>query len=128
MIEKNMPKQTIIFYVDVQGYSRLMQDDEAATVETLKHYRSIMADLIRQHSAKVVDASPETGFALKLIRLAVLFKIMSIAKKLSPVFAKPDWNGGEKFNDRNRWFDHKSNYINISKNLVFLRTRIMRHL
>jgi adenylate cyclase len=58
-----MRKLTTIFYADVKGYSRLMRNDEAATVETLKHYRSLMADLIRQHSGKVVDASGDSLLA-----------------------------------------------------------------
>jgi adenylate cyclase len=58
-----MRKLTAIFYADVKGYSRLMRNDEAGTVETLKHFRGIMADLIRQHSGKVVDASGDSLLA-----------------------------------------------------------------
>lgn len=58
-----MRKLTAIFYADVKGYSRLMRKDEAATVQTLKHYRSIMADLIRQHRGKVVNASGDSLLA-----------------------------------------------------------------
>jgi len=61
--EKSMRKLTAIFYADVKGYSRLMRNDEAATVETLKRYSIIMADLIRQHSGKVVDASGDSLLA-----------------------------------------------------------------
>jgi adenylate cyclase len=61
--EKTMRKLTAIFYADVKGYSRLMRNDEAATVETLKQYRSIMAGFIRQHNGKVVDASGDSLLA-----------------------------------------------------------------
>jgi len=49
-------KLTTIFSADVAGYSRLMGDDEAATVKTLEHYKAIMSDLIRQHRGRVVDS------------------------------------------------------------------------
>ena len=35
-------KLTAIFSADVAGYSRLMQDDEAATVKTLETYKQII--------------------------------------------------------------------------------------
>jgi class 3 adenylate cyclase len=34
---------------DIKGYSRLMADDEAVTVQTLTAYRDLMAAQIRQH-------------------------------------------------------------------------------
>ena len=49
-------KLTTILSADVAGYSRLMGDDEAATVKTLTTYREIMADLIKQHRGRVVDS------------------------------------------------------------------------
>ena len=45
-----------IFSTDVQGYSRLMGEDEAATVRTLTAYRELMAALIQQHRGRVVDS------------------------------------------------------------------------
>lgn len=44
-----------IFSADVQGYSRLMSEDEAATIRTLTAYRSVMARLIQQYRGRVVD-------------------------------------------------------------------------
>ena len=38
-------KLSAIFSADVKGYSRLMGDDELATVETLKEYRELMGTL-----------------------------------------------------------------------------------
>jgi adenylate cyclase len=49
-------KLTAILSADVAGYSRLMQDDETATVSTLEAYKQIFSDLIRQHRGRVVDS------------------------------------------------------------------------
>jgi adenylate cyclase len=44
-----------IVSADVQGYSRLMGEDEAATVRILTAYREVMSALIREHGGRVVD-------------------------------------------------------------------------
>ena len=49
-------KLTTIFSADVAGYSRLMGEDEAATVKTLEQYKQIMSELIRQNRGRVVDS------------------------------------------------------------------------
>jgi TolB-like protein/class 3 adenylate cyclase len=49
-------KLTAILSADVAGYSRLMQDDEAATVKTLEAYKLIISDLVKQHRGRVVDS------------------------------------------------------------------------
>jgi TolB-like protein/class 3 adenylate cyclase len=49
-------KLTTIFSADVAGYSRLMGEDEAATVKTLEQYKEIMSELIRQHRGRIVDS------------------------------------------------------------------------
>jgi adenylate cyclase len=49
-------KLTAILSADVAGYSRLMQDDEAATVRTLQSYKAITSDLVKQHRGRVVDS------------------------------------------------------------------------
>ena len=57
-----MPADTVerklaaILSADVVGYSRLMAEDEVATVRTLTAYRDEMGLLIRQHRGRVVDA------------------------------------------------------------------------
>ena len=48
-------KLTAILSADVKGYSLLMADNEAHTIQTLKTYHQIMADLITRHSGRVVD-------------------------------------------------------------------------
>ena len=45
-----------ILSADVAGYSRLMEDDEAATVRTLTEYRQVFRDHIERHRGRVVDA------------------------------------------------------------------------
>ena len=49
-------KLAAILSADVAGYSRLMQDDEAATVATLETYKQVFSDLIKQHRGRVVDS------------------------------------------------------------------------
>lgn len=49
-------KLAAIFSADVKGYSKLMRDDEAATVLTLKSCQELMSGLIRQHYGRVVDS------------------------------------------------------------------------
>ena len=49
-------KLTAILSADVAGYSRLMAEDETATVKTLETYREVMSTLIVQHRGRVVDS------------------------------------------------------------------------
>ncbi|NIQ39605.1 MAG: tetratricopeptide repeat protein, partial [Proteobacteria bacterium] len=49
-------KLTTILSADVKGYSRLMGDDEVATVETLSTYREVMATRIGERHGRVVDS------------------------------------------------------------------------
>jgi len=49
-------KLAAIFSADVKGYSRLMGDDEIATVRTLTTYREVMTNLIQAYRGRVVDS------------------------------------------------------------------------
>ncbi|MCZ6713489.1 MAG: adenylate/guanylate cyclase domain-containing protein [Deltaproteobacteria bacterium] len=49
-------KLAAILSADVVGYSRLMAEDEAATIRTLTAYRDQIAMLVRQHRGRVVDS------------------------------------------------------------------------
>src|SRR5438128_1059036 len=49
-------KLAAILSADVKGYSRLMGEDEEATIRTLTAYREVMATLIQQHRGRVVDS------------------------------------------------------------------------
>jgi adenylate cyclase len=53
---KTKRKLTAILSADVKGYSRLMGEDEKATVATLKKYRDIISSLVEKHSGRVVDS------------------------------------------------------------------------
>ncbi len=50
-------KLAAVFSADVAGYSRLMGEDEAATLTTLEAYKEVMFVLIKQHRGRMV-ASP----------------------------------------------------------------------
>jgi len=56
-------KLTAILSADVEGYSRLMDDNEEATVRTLTAYRSVMSDLVQQYRGRVVDATGDNLMA-----------------------------------------------------------------
>ena len=49
-------KLTAILSADVEGYSRLMGEDEDATIRTLTTYRELMSTLIQRHRGRVVDS------------------------------------------------------------------------
>jgi adenylate cyclase len=56
-------KLTAIFSTDVVGYSRLMGEDEVATVETLTSYKQTMGNLIRHYRGRVVDSTGDNLLA-----------------------------------------------------------------
>ena len=47
---------TAILSSDAVGYSRLLAEDEVATVRTLQVHREHIAGLVRQHRGRVVDS------------------------------------------------------------------------
>ena len=49
-------KLTAILSADVVGYSRLMRDDEEATVRYLASHRVLITGIIKQHNGRVVDS------------------------------------------------------------------------
>jgi len=56
-------KLTAILSTDVEGYSRLMGEDEEATVRTLTTYREMMAKVIQKHEGRVVDSPGDNVLA-----------------------------------------------------------------
>jgi adenylate cyclase len=54
--EKIKRKLAAILSADVKGYSRLMGEDEIATVRTLEAYRETISMLIERHHGRVVDS------------------------------------------------------------------------
>jgi len=63
MTEKVKRKLTTLLSADVKGYSRLMGEDEEATVRTLNAYKEVMTDLIQQHDGRVVDTPGDNVLA-----------------------------------------------------------------
>ena len=69
-------KLTAILSADVEGYSRLMGEDEEATIRTLTTYRSAIAKLVQQYRGRVVDSPgdnilSEFGSAVDAVNCAV---------------------------------------------------------
>ena len=56
-------KLAAILSADVEGYSRLMGDDEAATVRTITEYREAIASTVTRHGGRVVDATGDNVLA-----------------------------------------------------------------
>ena len=56
-------KLAAILSADVKGYSRLMEDDEEATVRTITAYREVMTGLIEGQNGRVVDAKGDNLLA-----------------------------------------------------------------
>ena len=48
-------KLAAILIADVEGYSRLMDDDEEATVRTLTAYRTAINNIVQQYRGRIVD-------------------------------------------------------------------------
>jgi adenylate cyclase len=55
MTDKVKRRLTTVLCADVYGYSRLMEADEAATLETLRRYRAAMAGLVERHDGRIVN-------------------------------------------------------------------------
>jgi hypothetical protein len=56
VIEGFRRKLTAILSVDVKGYSRLMGDNDAATVRTITAYRQVVTSPVQDHGGRVVDS------------------------------------------------------------------------
>jgi len=69
-------KLSAILSVDVKGYSIIIADDEAATVNTLTAYRYLISSLTRKHQGRVVDSPGDNiltkfGSVVDAVRCAV---------------------------------------------------------
>src|SRR5215510_12386880 len=56
-------KLAAILAADVQGYSRLMGEDEVATLRVLTAYRSVTDALIAQHNGRIVNTAGDSILA-----------------------------------------------------------------
>ncbi|MBW1896010.1 MAG: protein kinase [Deltaproteobacteria bacterium] len=52
-----------VLSADVEGYSRLMGEDEIATIQTLTEYREIISKAIQDHHGRLVDSSGDSVLA-----------------------------------------------------------------
>jgi len=57
-------KLTAILSADVKGYSRLMGENEEATVRTITAYREVFAAIVKKHRGWVVDSPGDNIMAL----------------------------------------------------------------
>src|SRR5215471_8137979 len=57
-------KLEAILAADVAGYSRLMQEDDEATVATLEAYRGIFRERIQARRGRVVDMAGDSVLAV----------------------------------------------------------------
>jgi class 3 adenylate cyclase len=57
-------KLAAILSADVVGYSRLMGEDEQATIATLSAYRNVFKDTIAAHQGRVVDTAGDSVLAV----------------------------------------------------------------
>jgi len=72
-------KLTAILSADVEGYSRLMGEDEEATIRTLTFYRQQMTTTIQWHRGRVVDSPgdnllAEFGSVVDAVQCAVVIQ------------------------------------------------------
>ena len=56
-------KLTAILSADVKGYSRLMGEDEEATVRTITAYRQVITEVVQKHRGRVVDSPGDNVLA-----------------------------------------------------------------
>ena len=101
--DRSKRKLTAILSADVKGYSRLMQDDEDATVRTITSYRDVMIKLIRDNSGRVVDAKGDNLLAefpsvVDAIRSSVdIQKELKVRNEELPVLKKGIFSPIDKF-------------------------------
>ena len=56
-------KLTAVLNADVEGYTRLMGQDEVYTIRTLKAHRELISDFVRQYKGRVIDTPGDNVMA-----------------------------------------------------------------
>jgi adenylate cyclase len=98
-------KLAAILSADAVGYSRLMAEDEAATIRTLGSYREQIGVLVREHRGRVVDSPgdnvlAEFPTALEAVRCAVEMQGVLDARNASlPAERRMDFRIGVHMGD-----------------------------
>ena len=90
-------KLAAIFSADVKGYSRLMEENEIGTIRTLTTYREIMANFIKQHKGRVVDAPGDNLLAEFASVVEAVQCAMEIQKELKLKNAESPENSKMEF-------------------------------
>ena len=85
-------KLVAILSADVEGYSRLMGDNEEATVRTLTAYRNVITNLTQQFRGRVVD-SPGDNI---LVEFASVVDAVNCAVEIQRELAKRNFELPEK--------------------------------
>jgi adenylate cyclase len=76
-------KLAAILSTDVKGYSRLMGDDEMATIETITRYRRFISEFVADHHGRVVDSPGDNLLAEFASAVDALDCAVAIQKKLA---------------------------------------------
>lgn len=71
---------------DVVGYSKLMGNDDAATVETLSTQKQVMAALIVKHQGRVIDSPGDNMLSVSLYR-QIQAHDLTVLRYFSPFIA-----------------------------------------
>ncbi|MEE8398116.1 MAG: adenylate/guanylate cyclase domain-containing protein, partial [Desulfobacterales bacterium] len=93
-------KISAILSADVAGYSRLMEEDEVVTVQTVESYRKAVSALIEQHNGRVVDSPgdnllAEFGSVVDAVQCAVEIQHIIKAKNAGrPVARRTEFRIG----------------------------------
>ena len=108
-------KLTAILSADAVEYSRLMGEDEEATVQTLTAYREVLSTLIQQHNGKVVD-SPGDNLLAEFV--SVVDGVQCAVAVQKEIKARTEPLRGERFPTEdllttNRFYPPDSNYIGL---------------
>src|SRR5215831_18772963 len=53
--DKVKRRLTTVLCADVQGYSRMMEADEAGTMAALRRYRTAISGLVERHDGRIVN-------------------------------------------------------------------------
>jgi|SRR5262245_1166200 len=56
-------KLTVIFHADVQGYSRLLSEDEGATLRTVAAHLDLMRAVVQQHGGRAIGSRGDSLLA-----------------------------------------------------------------
>src|SRR5882762_10554421 len=93
-----------ILNADVMGYSRLMGDDETATVAALNAHRLLVGDLVAGDDWRVVDATGDNTlaeFPARSVLWTPRWRFKTSWRDATPTFRRPDeWNSGSAVQTR----------------------------